>query len=188
MDPTACLACNYFLQKSTNGSCSVCPTGFTLVTGTYSYCQKCPIQYQNCNPNQQVCYYSGINATTSNNCTFNYPNSYYAETQELSTNTFVGSLFTVGGLPNPSLYVPCGNQPLSSYSYVGQAQPYQPITRIFATLPPHLALSLSFNLLIIDLTTSPANAQFEIYIDGALYDVRYQTVTADSNLCGGTPG
>jgi hypothetical protein len=92
----------------------------------------------------------------------------------------------VGGLPNPSLYVPCGSQTLSSYSYVGQAQPFQPVTRIFATMPDHLSFSISFNVFVVDLAQPTVNAQFSIYINGNLYDVKYLTLTGMSNVCGGT--
>jgi len=66
----------------------------------------------------------------------------------------------VGGLSSPSLYAACGNQPLSSYNYVGQAQSFQPITRIFASLRQHISLSLSFNVFVVDMVTASQDIKF----------------------------
>lgn len=63
---------------------------------------------------------------------------------------FVGSLWTVGGLPSPSQFVPCGNQPVTAYTYIGPAVAFQPVSRIYANLRPHQALSLSFNVFVVD--------------------------------------
>lgn len=71
----------------------------------------------------------------------------------------------MGGLPSPSLYVACGNQQLSSYTYVGQAQVFQPITRIFASLRPHISFSISFNIFIVDLPSPSQTIKFEVYIN-----------------------
>jgi hypothetical protein len=71
----------------------------------------------------------------------------------------VGSLWTVNGLPSPSQYVPCGTQPQSSYTYVGPAAPFEPVTRIFANLPAHIAFSLSFNVFAVDLPAA-SNTKF----------------------------
>jgi hypothetical protein len=76
---TACLTCNYFLQQIADGSCSQCPAGFAKVPGSYSFCQKCPIQYQSCTASQQTCYYPQLNASVTNySCTLAYPNTFYA--------------------------------------------------------------------------------------------------------------
>lgn len=131
-DPKACLGCNYFLTQISDGSCSQCPVGFRFATTTgYSYCQKCPIQYQSCTSSKTTCFYPELNATTANNCSLVYNNSFYTETYLLNDQIFAGSLFTVGGSPSPSQYVPCGSETQSSYTYIGPAAPFQPITRLF---------------------------------------------------------
>lgn len=160
-DPTACLGCNYFLKQISDGSCSECPLGFKFTTASgYSFCQKCPIQYQSCTTAQTSCYYSDLGTTTSNDCKLTYSNSHYDETYDLNEQTFPGSLFTVNGLPSLSQYVACGNQPLSSYSYVGPALAYQPITRIFTNLRAHLSLSFSFNVFVVDASYTSRNTKF----------------------------
>jgi hypothetical protein len=161
IDPTACLGCNYFLKQISDGSCSECPAGFKFTTASgYSFCQKCPIQYQSCSATQTSCYYVELNATTSNDCSLVYQNSHYDESVFINDQTFPGSLFTVNGLPSPSQYVSCGDQPLSSYTYVGPALAYQPVTRIFANLRPHLSLSLSFNVFAVDTDYTSRNTKF----------------------------
>lgn len=78
-DPTACLSCNYFLQQVADGSCSQCPVGFKLLNGSYSFCQKCPIQYQSCTDTQSTCFYSSLNATLDKNCSVVSDGSFYDE-------------------------------------------------------------------------------------------------------------
>lgn len=256
---SACLSCNYFLERISDGSCGQCPSGFLLVSGgtggngTIRYCRKCGIEYEVCSGGQEICYYSqfgvsvgngcqfwslsqqgsmvfsgsgsgsasasgtsgagagtsgsgtgsasgstsgasgsgsgtggasGSGSTTTTTTTMGMQYGYYTATTELTTSTFVGSLWTVSGLSSPSQYTPCGLPP-SSYTYIGPAPPFQPVTRIYSTLPFHLGLSLSFNIFAVDVPYTTRTSKFEIYIDGVLFDVKQVQMTGMSNLCQG---
>lgn len=80
-----------------------------------------------------------------------YVSEYYVNSDE-----FTGSLFSVNGA---SSTYKCGD-----YSVVGLANRGESITRVFTTIGAHQALSLTFNVMIIDQTVTQKSI-FEIYID-----------------------
>lgn len=60
-DPTMCIGCNSFFIMGSDSKCSQCYTGFELVTtNSVETCLKCPIEYQNCNPGQTLCFYNNL--------------------------------------------------------------------------------------------------------------------------------
>lgn len=71
-DPTQCIGCNAFFITGSDNKCSQCYPGFALsLLSSVQVCLKCPIEFQNCNPGQQVCYYSSLaGQLNSTDCTF----------------------------------------------------------------------------------------------------------------------
>ncbi len=91
---------------------------------------------------------------------------------------FPGSLFSVGG--KPATYQ-CGG-----YSVVGLGQVGDQITRVFANLPLHYSISISFNIFVVDQTTSTRNNLFVIILDNLILEASYITTEGISDLCGGS--
>ena len=110
-------------------------------------------------------------------------NNFYSDLFELNRREFADSLWTVGGRPSPSQYVPCGRG-LSAYTYIGPIAPFEPVTRIFANMEQHLSFSISFNIFGVDFPLASRNSKFEIYLNDNLYDIKYLVVPAISDLCG----
>jgi hypothetical protein len=71
-DPTKCIGCNSFFIRGSDLKCSQCFTGFALATvNGVSTCQKCSIEYQNCNPGQSLCFYNALQSQiNASDCTF----------------------------------------------------------------------------------------------------------------------
>ena len=91
---------------------------------------------------------------------------------------FPGSLFTVAG--KPATYQ-CGD-----YSVVGLGQVGDPITRIFATLPPHYSISITFNIFVVDQTVPVRSSLFVIILDNLILEASYINTQGISDICGGT--
>ena len=95
----------------------------------------------------------------------------------MDSNEFTGSLFSVNGA---SSTYKCGD-----YSIVGLAGKGESITRVFTTLNSHQAVSLSFNVMIVDQTITQKSV-FEIYIDNVRVENLFINTVGISSICGGS--
>lgn len=75
-------------------------------------------------------------------CLINNANSNYNDIKFIDRITFSDTLLTVNGNINIQR---CG-----AYSFVGRGGPGSIITRILANVIKHIAISISFNILVID--------------------------------------
>jgi hypothetical protein len=105
-------------------------------------------------------------------------NATYFDTKELNDVTFYGSLYSIQGKGSPTIQ--CGE-----YSVVGPANFGDIITRTFVTLPPHIALSINFNIFIFDQEQQTKRYSVVILMDGQTIELSETdqtiTVTASSN-------
>jgi hypothetical protein len=102
----------------------------------------------------------------------------YNSTYDIDALQFPGSLFTVAG--KPATYQ-CG-----IYSIAGLGQSGDPITRIFATLPLHYSISITFNIFVVDQSAPTRNNLFVIILDNIILEASYITTEGVSDLCGAT--
>jgi hypothetical protein len=73
-----------------------------------------------------------------------------------------------------------------TYSVVGPAQSGDAITRMFALLPLHYSISLTFNIFVIDQATPTRSSLFIIILDNIILEASYVTTEGVSDLCGST--
>lgn len=70
------------------------------------------------------------------------------------------------------------------YSIAGPAQVGDPITRIFATLPLHYSISLTFNIFVVDQVLPTRKSLFVLILDNVILEASYITTEGVSDLCG----
>ena len=136
-----CSLCSNLLGDAPGEKCSVCLDGYRPLTG--GGCEKCPINYLTCQEGSSSCNFPEY-TNLDENCAFN-TNPIIEDSYFGTEKTFFTSLFEVGGSSNQTGIINCGQ-----YSVIGPANFGQQIQRTLVRLPPHIQLTLNFNIFIFD--------------------------------------